>query len=258
MNRIIHIILLVFLAMLSSMLIAQDPVINKNHSISLNTQFMQIKDEFNYGLVFNGLNLGVRYSFTTTSPGSTLSYTPDMAVGANFKKGLGIVILFRPVNLFYGININQSNSRLIAIGPYIATNYQWQNYSELQSGHMFWFTSLETGPEIILTLPFKSKLFKLKISNSLAGWTSRPEPSTETMFYSHKISDFASNAHSNMKFGSYGLFDHTNFKIEMLNAREKKPSLAYQFEYFGYYQAPKYLLLLHSINLKWKIGKNKM
>jgi hypothetical protein len=242
--------------MFSSMMLAQDPAIKKYHSISLNTQFVQIKDEFNYGLVFNGINLGGRYSFTKITNRNTLLFTADMAVGANFKKGLGIIILFRPINLFYGFNINQSNSKSLSIGPYIATNYQWQNYPELQSGHMFWFTSLETGPEVMLTIPFKSKLFKLKVSNSIAGWTSRPEPATETMFYSKTLTDFASNAHSHMKFGSYGLFNHTHMEIEMLNATEKKLSIAYQFEYFGYYQTPEYLLLLHSINLKWTIGNH--
>jgi len=257
MNRIIRLLFLLYLALFSLNLSAQDSVINKNHFISLNAQFIQMKDEFNYGLVFNGLNLGVRYSFMKTSDRNTLLYAPDLAFGANFKKGIGIPLFFRPINLFFGFNINKSNIKPLSIGPYIATNYHWQIYPELQSGRMFWFTSLETGPEVMFTIPSKSKLFKIKVSNSLAGWTSRPEPSTETTFYSLKFTDFFRNAHSNMKFGSFELFNHTNFEIEMVNP-EKKLSLAYEFEYFGYYQAPKYFFMLHSINLKWKIGKNKI
>jgi hypothetical protein len=247
----------VSIALYSSMLLAQDVLINKNHALSLNTQFIQIKDEFNYGLVFNGLNLGVRYSFVKTSDRNILSYTPDIAFGANFKKGIGIAILFKPINLFYGFNIKQSNIKSLTIGPYIATNYQWLSFPELQSGNMFWLTSLETGPKVMLTIPFNDKLFNIKVSNSIAGWTSRPAPATETTFYSHKFTDFPRNAHSNLKFGSFGLFNHTDFEIEMVSTKEKKLSLAYEFEYFGYYHEPKYFFLIHSINLKWKIGKNK-
>jgi hypothetical protein len=257
MNRLIRLIFLVYIALFSSMLMAQDRVIHKNHSLSLNIQFIQIKDEFNYGLVFSGVNLGVRYSFVKTSDRYTLSCAPDLAFGPNFKKGIGIAILFRPINLFYGFNVTKSNVKPLTIGPYLATNYQWQAYPELQSGHMFWFTSLEAGPRLLLMMPFKGKLFKITLSNSIAGWTSRPEPATETTFYSIKFSDFFRNAHSNLQFGSYNLFNHTNFEIELVNTKGKKLSVAYEFEYFGYYQEPRYQCLLNTLNLKWKIGKIK-
>ena len=257
MNRIIRFIFLLPVAFFSPMLPAQDTAINRDHSLSLNTQFIQIKDEFNYGLVFNGLNLSIRYSFVKTSDRYTLSYAPDLAFGANFKKGIGVAVLFLPVNLFYGMRINKSVIGPLTIGPYFTTNYQWHVYPELQSGHMFWFTSLEAGPRLMLMVPLKSKLFKVMVSNSIAGWTSRPEPATETTFYSIKPSDFCRNAHSNMKFGTYNLFNHTNFEIELVNTKGKKLSVAYEFEYIGYYRAPKFSYLLNSINLKWKIGQSK-
>ena len=120
---------------------------------------------------------------------------------------------------------------------------------------MFWFTSIEIGPQLVLTLPIKSKQIKITFSNSLAGLTSRPEPSTETYYYSLKLSDFITNAHSNLKFGSYNLFNHTHIRIELMNNKGKRLSFAYEFEYFGYYQNPKLSYLNHSVNLKWKIGK---
>jgi len=120
---------------------------------------------------------------------------------------------------------------------------------------MMWFSSIEIGPRIIFTTPIKSKLFRFTFSNSLAGWGSRPEPGTETYFYSLKFSDFFNNAHSNMKFGSFDLFNHTNLEIELINTNDKRLSFAYEFEYFGYYKDPRLSYMAHSINLNWRVGK---
>lgn len=253
--RIFRFFVLLQLVVHSSDLMAQRSSAEKIHSISLNTRYLQVKDAFNYGLVFHGLNLGVRYTYEWASDRNTVLYAPDFALGANFKKGIGIAIHFRPVDLFYGINVRGGRGKSFTAGPYLSTNYQWHAYPELQSGPMFWYSSLEAGPRVRLSIPFKGKLFQVKISNSLAGFSSRPEPSTEKTFYSTTFTDFFSNAHSNLTFGSWGRFNHTALEVEMVHAKDKRLSVAYEFEYFGYYAAPRYALLLHSVNLTWKIGK---
>jgi len=234
---------------------AQDSTKSKTHFVSFKTQFFQIKDAFNYGLVYSGVNLVGKYSFILSSEKNTFSYNPDLAFGVNFNKGIAMAWHFRPVDLFYGWKVNKEKSKPLTIGPYFATNYNWQLYPYLQSGHMFWFSSIEIGPRFIFTTPIKNKLFKFTFSNSLIGWASRPEPGTETYFYSLKFSDFFNNAHSNMKFGSFDLFNHTNFEIELVNTKGKRLSFAYEFEYFGYYDDPRLSYMAHSINLIWRVGK---
>jgi len=241
--------------MLSSNSIAQDSLKQTIHSATLKTQFFQIKDAFNYGLVFNGLNLVGRYSFEKTTEKTSIIYNPEFSFGANFNKGVGLDWGFIPINFFIGRNINRSKSKPLVFGGYFLTNYNWQLYPELQSGHMFWFTSLEIGPQAIFSLPIKHREIKITLSNSLAGFTSRPIPATESYFYSLTFSDFVTNAHSNLKMGSYNLFNHTNLEIELLNNTKKRFSFAYEFEYFGYYKEPKLSYLTHSLNFKWKIGK---
>ncbi len=236
---------------------AQDSTRGTDHSIHLKTQFFQIKDKFNYGLVFNGLNLVIGYSLIKTLDEHTFSYTPDFAFGANYNKGIGVALHFKPVDLYYGFMINKNLSKLVTVGPYFAINYRWQMYSELQSGHMFWFTSLELGPKAVVKMPVKNYLFKITFCNSIAGWVARPSPATETYFYSLKFSDFINNAHTNLKFGSFNLFNHTDIEIEAISLFSKRLSFAYEFEYFGYYSNPEISYLVHSLNLRWIIGKLK-
>jgi len=253
--KAIRLIFFVIIGILSSNLIAQDSLKYNTHSISFKTQFFQIKDEFNYGLVFNGLNLATSYSFEKVSENRAFAYTPKLSFGANFNKGVGLAWNLVPVDVFYGYKLRQNTNKPVTIGGYFATNYNWQMYSELQSGHMFWFTSIEAGPQFSITLPYKTRFIKFTVSNSLAGFTSRPKPATETHFYALQFSDFISNAHSDLKFGSLDMFNHTNFEIELLSNKKKRLSFAYEFEYFAYFKNPDLSYLSHSVNFKWKMGK---
>ncbi|MFT5168037.1 MAG: hypothetical protein ACI8P3_003276 [Saprospiraceae bacterium] len=126
----------------------------------------------------------------------------------------------------------------LTLGPYFSANYRWQLYPELQSGHMFWFTSLEIGPRLMLILPYKTRKFNIVFTNSFAGLISRPTPPTEKYFYSLTIADFIENAHRDLEFGFNNKFNHTNLEIKALHTKGKKLSLAYEFEYFSYYQNP--------------------
>jgi hypothetical protein len=257
MNRIILIALLDILLLYPVNLFAQEAgkKINRCHFISLKTQFVQIKDKFNYGLVFRGGVLGVGYSFLRESNKNTLLYSTDIAFGANYSKGIGFVWNFQPMDFYYGFRADKDKNTLLTLGPYISASYKWQLYPELQSGHMFWFTSYEVGPRLRLKKQVKNKLIKISISNSLAGWTSRPQPATETTFYTLNFADFFGKANSKMKFGSFNLFNHTDIEIEIANTKGKKLSFAYEFEYCGYYKEPEFSCIFHSLNLKWKIGK---
>ena len=239
----------------TSELSAQDTLGRKTQSLTLKTEYFQLKDKFNYGLVYNGLNLGVRYSLEKEFENAAFAYSPEISFGANFNKGIGLSWGFVPIDVFYGYKINSSETKPFTMGANLLFNYNWQLYPELQSGHMFWFTSIELGPQGILILPLKGRKIKITFSNSLVGFTSRPDFVTESSYYSLGISDFVTNGHKNLQFGSYNYFNHTDIEIELLNKRNKRFSLAYEFEYYGYYEVPKLSYLSHALNFKWKIGK---
>ena len=161
----------------------------------------------------------------------------------------------KPFDFYYGFRLNNNPDLPLTLGPYLSGYYKWFLYPELQSGHMFWFTSLEVGPQVLATVPIKKRLFNLTFSNSLAGFTSRPEPATETHFYALTLSDFISNAHKDLGFGSFDTFNHSKLQIELQNRREKKLSFAYEFDYLVYLKEPGINFMSHAVNLKWKIGK---
>lgn len=237
---------------------AQDSTFYKRHRLNFQTQFFQIKEAANYGLVFSGLNLAFGYDFTNKTNRRLINYSADLAVGIDFSEGgAGLTLDFKPADVFYGFEIEAGSNKALYLGPYLAANYQWQLYPELQSAHMFWFTFIDAGPEVIYQTPLGDEEIRIVFSNSIAGLASRPIPATETYFYSLDFSEFVSNAHENMEFGYFGLLNHSRLEIEWLNLNKKGLSLGYAFEYFGYYENPDLNYLTHSIILHWYIGKYK-
>lgn len=224
-----------------------------SHTISLQTGFNQYKDQFNYGLVFNGGSIRGKYSYLKSDKNYKFSYTSKLGLDVIHKIGNGFSLNFEPVNLSYSRLINKNPYKPIYLGGYYLMSYNWQFYPSLQSGHMLWVSSLEIGPHFILKPIQGYDNLKISFSNSVFGFISRPKPSTEVYFYSLKFSDFIKNAHSNFLGSSFGTFNHTNLEVELENLIRNKVSLSYEFDFFEYYQDPKFQRVAHSIILKWKL-----
>jgi hypothetical protein len=226
-----------------------------HHSISFKPSFIQIKDEFNYGLVHNGLDLAGEYSMSLSGERYLFEYKAALCFGANYKQGLGLAWSFKPFDLFYSFRLNNNPSIQLTLGPYSAGYYMWQLYPELQSGKMFWLSSYEVGPRFRISLPLKERILHLSVSSSLTSLNSRPEMTTEEYYYSLTFADFVGNPHSNMSLASIKDFNHTQLLMELADP-DKKFSMGYEFTYLGYLNAPTFKYMAHSIILKWKIGTN--
>jgi len=250
-------ILIVLLMLKSGVVFSQDSERQIHHSISFKSKFIQIKDEFNYGLVNNGFDLGGEYSLVSGTEKNTIIYRTELDFGANFKKGLGIAWSIKPVDLFYGFRLNRNNEIPVTLGPYIAGYYKWQLFPFLQSGKMIWISSWELGPKLMVSLPYKNKIINVSLANSMAGFVSRPVMKTEEYYYSLALSDFISNPHTNMTFGLQNVFNHTNINVELIDKRKRR-SVNYEFEYIGYMNEPTFKFISHSVNIKWKLGYKKM
>jgi len=238
------------------MLSAQENSRKNTHAISLKSQFIQIKDEFNYGLVHRGLNLAGEYTFVSHRDRNIFIYQAELGFGANYNQGVGMIWSLKPFDLFYGFNLYKDQARPVRLGPYLAGYYKWQLYPELQSGHMFWISSYEIGPRIEVSLPVKSRILHMTLSTSLASLNSRPEYKTEEYYYSLTFSDFVRNPHTNMTFGTLNTFTHTDLRLELAHP-DRGFSIAYEFEFMGYLEAPTFKYIAHSINLIWKLGTKK-
>jgi hypothetical protein len=247
-------ILTVVLMSLPVIIQAQEVVVTPeiSHKVILKTQLFQFKDDFTYDLVYSGINLMIGYAYNKQSEKNTFSFASEIGFGANFNKGAGIAWRFRPVDISYGY---KTGHKPLKIGGFLSADYQWQQYSELQGGRLFWFSTIEIGPRLIYMFPVNSKSIKATFTTSLAGLTSRPKPSTEQYFYNFSFSEFGKTAHKNLKAGFSNLFNHTTLELELLGRAEKRLSIAYEFEYLEYYDDPEIRFLNHSLNFKWKIGK---
>lgn len=249
MNRII---VGIFAILCSINVYSQDNVsaASLTHIISFNTQYIQIKDEFNYGLVFSGPNLVAGYSLARISDKDILQYSLEIGFGGVFNKGAGYAWRFKPIDVYYGRILN---GKRFKIGGYVAADYQWQQYSELQGGRLFWFSTIELGPKIEYALPYKSGVIIFDFSNSMVGFTSWPEPSTETYYYDFSFSEFISVANQNLSFGSFNQFNRTKIGAFIKPDSWKHFKMGYRFEYFGHYKEPALSFICHSIKLNWNL-----
>jgi len=243
----------VCLILTSSALNSQHNNREVGHYIKFKPQFLQIKDEMNYGLVHNGLNLAGEYARVSSAGSNTFIYSAEIGFGVNYRQGIGMAWSFTPADLYYGFRLNKKSEIPVVLGPYIAAIYKWQLYPELQSGHMTWFSSYELGPRLLVSLPVQGKTVNFELSGSMAGLNSRPEPLTEQYYYSLTFVDFVKNPHSNMDFGSLNQYGHIHFVARLPNP-DRKLSFAYEFELFIYTNAPSFKYLTHSITLNWKPG----
>ena len=250
--------LIIIVVLLASVinLKAQENKAEITNYISLNPQFVQIKEGLNYGLVNNGMNLDLEYARISSTDSKTLIYSAELGFGANYRQGLGMNWVFKPLGVFYGFKLTQSPAVEVILGPYAETYYMWQLFPELQSGHMFWLSSYEIGPQVLISMPIKNRVLRLSLSNSVFSLNSRPENKTEEYYYSLSFADFAGNPHSDMSFGFQDTFNHVDLQLS-LSGPNKKFSIGYELEYFGFLAAPKFEMLTHSINLKWRLGNGK-
>ncbi|MGW8316421.1 MAG: hypothetical protein ACWGNV_12530, partial [Bacteroidales bacterium] len=226
------------------------------HALSLHIGYVQIKDQFNYGLSFGGLNLSGNYELRYGTDKLDLGYGAALEIGAVHNKGVGLVFRLRPVDGFAGFRLISDAERKLSLGPYLSSYYMWQLYPELQSGHLFWYSSYELGPRLRAAFSLKSWEMKIAASMAFLSLNSRPEYTTERYYYSSTFSDFVKKPHSNMKAGYPGAVNHIELFLAM-DRPGRKMAFGYQFEYVGYRDTPTFQYLTHSIFLEWKIASQK-
>ncbi len=227
-------------------------------NLDFSIQYFQLKDQINYGLVFNGGNLEVGYSLTVAREHKFLQYQAAFGFGPGFSKGIASInFRLKPVDLAYCFHIAWNDKYAFYLGPYISMNYFLQLYPELQSGHALWFTFYDIGPRLTLETRLWRQNIKLNFSNSVAGIASRPEEMNETYYYSLNFFDLLGSMHSNFKAGSFNLLNHTRIELEWKNLGEGRNSLAYQFEYFKYKEEAMLDYLVHTLTFRLILGGRK-
>jgi len=223
-------IILIFLIFSGTPLLSQ----NKNE-INLSAGFIQIKDDFNQGMVFNGTQINFQYRHLWDLSVVELTYNPKIALGIAFNRGMiAVNINFVPVDISCLKTIYESNRHSVKAGLNFATNYSYQSYPDLQNAHLFWFGEIGFSPEIQYKYQWDGRGVKISLQNSVLGFVSR-NTSNDPYFYSLKFSDFIVRPHKHMKFGSFDKYNHTKFRIEYLPDVSKTNSFGFCLEYIEAY-----------------------
>jgi hypothetical protein len=224
--------------------------IKQSHSIVLS--FLQMKDEFNIGMVFNGIQLKYIYGITWETGGSEITYQPSLDFGiawtremTAYKIGVSIV------NVTWYMPIYQNDGHMLRAGAHFAGNYNYQLYPDLHGGHLFWASEIGLSPVLKYQYQFNNSRIAGTLQNSLLGFVSHTEHN-EPYFYSFKASDFFIRPHTNMEFGSFNNYNHTKLSLEFTPNIEKIHSFLYEFDYLGIWYDTKYQQINHS--LIWKMS----
>jgi hypothetical protein len=242
-----------YVIVLFLLLIVINPVysqIKQSHSIIFS--FLQIKDEFNIGMVFNGIQLKYVYGITWKTGESELTYQPSLDFGIAWSHEMsGYKIGISPVNVTWEMPIYQNTGHTLKTGANFVMNYNYQMYPDLHGGHLFWASEIGLSPIINYRYQFNNSRLVCFLQNSLFGFVSHTDKN-DPYFYSFKASDFFIRPHENMQFGSFNNYNHTKFSMEFAPNIEKTHSFLYEFDYFGIWNNTKYQQINHS--LIWRMS----
>ena len=229
--------------------------VSKSHEIGFGLQYVEIKEGTNYGLVNQGVNLSVNYHYSRDQELKRFRFSPSINLGANYRQGIGLNWHFNLIDFTYTYMICDKDNRNLNIGPYLASNHFYQLYPELQSGHMFWFTSFEIGPKLEWNLYLGAKHIEIDGLISIFSLNSRAQQLREEYFYSLNFWDILTESHSDMSINSINNYLHIKLSARSKFKSNGKMKLGYSFDFYNYTRSVPFTYLTHSIILSWILGK---
>ena len=239
----------VFVFCLSIAIIPIHSQVKQSHSIVIG--FLQLKDQFNLGMVFNGVQLEYRYGIKWVINDHEILYQPELGAGLAFNRGMiGGQIHFAPVNVTWAMPFYEKNGHSIRGGANFISDYNY-HYYELNDGPLFWTAEIGISPVVQYAYQWDNKRINLGLQNSLFGFTSHRQ-GYDPYLWSFTWRDFVVDPHKNLKFGSFNNYNHTNISLEFVPNISKIHSFAYEFDYLGFFWGNQFHRINH--NLFWRMS----
>lgn len=193
----------------------------------------QVKDSENLGMVFGGPRMDFAYSLGHDFGSIDFDYQADLSTAGVFTRGMtGYAIGFSPVRVGIGrVWLNQPHHKLSA-GLAAGLRYHWQMYPDLHNSQLFSECEIPLELTIAYTFNYKRNSFCFRLENSIFGLTGghhNPDP----YFYSLSFSDFAFRPFSNLKFSSFGSYDHTHATVAWSPADLPNHSFGFSLDYLS-------------------------
>ncbi|MDE5945389.1 MAG: hypothetical protein K2G93_07390 [Rikenella sp.] len=176
----------------------------------------QLKEGFNYGLVFTGPMVGVEYRHSVDYDRMAAGYAADLRLTVPFSRGM----------VAYDVELKPLRAEAIfrvagalRIGTAIEAAYRWQMYPELQNAHLF--SEGEIGLKLVARYSTAVRCCRidLEVENSLLGFVSHTERN-EPYFYSLRADDFLIEPWRGLRFGSFGRYNHTSASLFFSSAEQ--------------------------------------
>jgi len=224
------------------------------HMVSLN--FLQIKEEMNYGLAFRGPGFGYSYSAQWQNKKRLLEYEGRFIFSIPFTRDILAASLYLvPVRLDYLFKVGPGKK--ITVGPYFIAEYNLETYPDLQSIYDFWFTQYSLGGALKYPFNLEKNLLELSIHTTLLGLASRQPVYDDPYFNDQSFANTMKLMHEDLTFGSWGLYNQSELEIRWQPKAESRLAYAYSFQYYGYYEEPRLTMLNHTLKLIILPKKNK-
>jgi hypothetical protein len=227
--------------------------VKKSHDIVVG--FLQLKDGLNLGLVFNGAQLEYRYGLLWKMQSHEIQYQPKLGLGGGFSPKMGwtrrmgaIHIHFSPINATWTMPVYELNGHTMRAGANFTADYNYQRY-DLHDSPLFWTSEIGLSPVIRYGYQWDDRRINVGLQNSLLGFVSHFQ-GYDPYYWQLLFSDFFVKPHTDMKFGSFNKYNHTNVSIEFVPNNLKKHSFLYEFDYLGFFYGNQFHRIFH--NLIWR------
>jgi hypothetical protein len=247
------ILLISGMLLLASLAMSQETKL-QTHNVSLN--YLAIKDQMNYGLVFRGPGLGYAYSAQWQNPKRILAYEGRFNLSTPLTRGIiAMSVNVVPVRLDYLFKVGPEKK--LCIGPYFIAEYNYETYPDLQSIYSFWFTNFSLGGALKYSFSLKDNLFDLSLHTTFLGFTSRQPEIDDPYFGDQSFTYVVKFLHQDLTFGSWGRYNQSELELRWQPKAGSRLAYAYSFQYYGYYDYPNLTMLNQTLKLIILPKKNK-
>ena len=225
----------------------QENVVYRNSFFS--SGLSQVKEAANFGLVFTGPVINYGMTWTRKNDKRMITYGYELRVGIPFSKKIpALDIYVKPVDMAYMFRF-QGLKNMLYIGPTFKSEYNYTFYPQLQSGFDYWFTSFSLGLKFHYAFNFRKSTFQTVLSSSLAGFISRQPEYRDPYFYDIGFRYAVRDLHQNLVLRSLDKYNTADFEMLWKSDPKSRFTFGYELHYSGYYPAPEYKKISHSIKM---------
>lgn len=212
----------------------------------------QLKESMNFGFVFSGPQLEYGRNWKWQKTNRIYELHNHLGVALLSNKGPGYDFHITPFNF----NILFRFYDHLWLGPSILTDYNYEFYPDLQTGHDFWFSHYSAGASLFYKKVFQKRLLNIKFSSSLFGFTSRTQENFNPHYFDLGVKTAVTDLHQNMKLLSLNQYLVFHLEIGLNVLKNNRLYLSYLIDYTGYYKEPEWSKLNYGIKFTIKSKKS--